>query len=369
MFGLRGFPLQIEREFIAIGLVADGMGVGVRAPLKGLALLRLPDAARAMVAFQVVSKLRGKFTLDDAVQAIGGLVLHNPANNVGNAPDGWITVIEARAFEGMDPLSAFRESIASIRNGDFSRGPLAPIKAEEALQVRHVPPTLVLTQTENAQRRRLGRPQKTTASLLATPQQLFLPDSPAIVQTDENRLHTLAQSKIVRLGELSDFDICLATNDRNAKLGDTNLRSMAKRLISWPMAGLGPVGHRRISLIDAAWVRRGVYKALFEIETSTSIYSGLLRILDLVLAVPNIHIEAYIVAPAERREKFMNELSRESFERLQATCKFVPIERLDEILELVQRYRGKLNDPMGMIAESFDGRDRDKDLIQGSFIA
>jgi hypothetical protein len=51
----------------------------------------------------------------------------------------------------------------------------------------------------------------------------------------------------------------------------------------------------------------------FEIEESTSIYSGLLRLSDLANLVPNIKIQLFIVAPEKRRGKVLEEANRPTF--------------------------------------------------------
>ena len=50
--------------------------------------------------------------------------------------------------------------------------------------------------------------------------------------------------------------------------------------------------------------------AAFEIESTTSIYSGLLRMSDLIAMQPNLNIPLYLVAPNERRQKVFAEVNR-----------------------------------------------------------
>ena len=50
--------------------------------------------------------------------------------------------------------------------------------------------------------------------------------------------------------------------------------------------------------------------AAFEVEHTTSIYSGLLRMSDLLTMQPNIDIKLYLAAPDERFTKFKNEVPR-----------------------------------------------------------
>ena len=47
--------------------------------------------------------------------------------------------------------------------------------------------------------------------------------------------------------------------------------------------------------------------AAFEIESTTSIYSGLLRMSDLLALQPNLALQLYHVAPEERAAKVQQE--------------------------------------------------------------
>jgi len=74
--------------------------------------------------------------------------------------------------------------------------------------------------------------------------------------------------------------------------------------------------------------------AAFEIESTTSIYSGLLRMSDLIAMQPNLNIPLYIVAPDERREKVILEVNRPTFSRLtppmNQICRFISFSALRE---------------------------------------
>ena len=76
------------------------------------------------------------------------------------------------------------------------------------------------------------------------------------------------------------------------------------------------VTNRTIELIDVLWLRGNAIIAAFEIESTTSIYSGLLRMSDLITMQPNLNIPLYIVAPDERRDKVIAEVNRPTFSRL-----------------------------------------------------
>ena len=67
--------------------------------------------------------------------------------------------------------------------------------------------------------------------------------------------------------------------------------------------------NQTIELIDVLWLDGNAIVAAFEIESTTSIYSGLLRMSDLLARQPNISVPLFLVAPDERREKVIQQVS------------------------------------------------------------
>ena len=78
----------------------------------------------------------------------------------------------------------------------------------------------------------------------------------------------------------------------------------------------------------------------FEVESTTSIYSGLLRLNDLVLAQPNNQIRLFVVAPSGRREKVFNQLIRPSFHALADQCEFLSFEMVDDAASRIESLKG-----------------------------
>jgi hypothetical protein len=76
---------------------------------------------------------------------------------------------------------------------------------------------------------------------------------------------------------------------------------------------------RTIENIDVLWLKRSRIVRVFEVEHTTAIYSGLLRMADLCALQPNIAdtLPLHIVAPLERREKVFSEILRPVFSLLE----------------------------------------------------
>jgi hypothetical protein len=87
-----------------------------------------------------------------------------------------------------------------------------------------------------------------------------------------------------------------------------------------------------IENIDVIWLRGEHVVAAFEVEHSTSIYSGLLRMSDLVASVPNLTVSLYIVAPQQRAQAVQGEVARPTFAALPVPlariCGFISYEQL-----------------------------------------
>jgi type II restriction enzyme len=79
------------------------------------------------------------------------------------------------------------------------------------------------------------------------------------------------------------------------------------------------VGLDSVRLIDVVWIDEagGQVAAPFEVEHSTSIYSGIVRMLDLALgAAIGTGSTMFLVAPDDRREDVLRQLRRPAFSRV-----------------------------------------------------
>jgi hypothetical protein len=102
-----------------------------------------------------------------------------------------------------------------------------------------------------------------------------------------------------------------------------------------------------IERIDVLWLKGRAIQRAFEVEHTTSVYSGILRMADLLALQPNMDIRLHIVAPDARRQKVFDEIRRPVFSLLERQplaeiCTFLSYDAVREIGEL--RHLGHLSD-------------------------
>ncbi len=160
---------------------------------------------------------------------------------------------------------------------------------------------------------------------------------------DATSSHTEIQFLLLQLGVDLGFKPWVARNDRN--------RSYKKKALSdhFSFEKKLPVQFdeattRTIEYIDVLWLQGNAIVAAFEVESTTSIYSGLLRMSDLISMQPNISMPLYLVAPDERRDKVFLEVNRPTFSKLSPplaeVCRFIAFttlrKKIGEIAPLVR---------------------------------
>lgn len=151
-------------------------------------------------------------------------------------------------------------------------------------------------------------------------------------------LHTEIQYLLLHLGEQMGFDVWVARNDQNREVDGQKFIEHFRLKPSLPLQ-FDEATTRTIEYIDVLWLRKNAIVAAFEVESTTSIYSGLLRMSDLVSMQPNLSIPLYLVASENRRNKVFEEVNRPTFSRLSPPlvdmCRYIAFETLTEKLSAV----------------------------------
>jgi hypothetical protein len=161
------------------------------------------------------------------------------------------------------------------------------------------------------------------------------------VQTRSTTDHEEIQWLLLKLGSDMGLDVWVARNDRGRSYNGHAFRNLRGIREDLPRQ-FDESTSRTIELIDVLWLQSHAIVAAFEIESTTSIYSGLLRMSDLVAMQPNLNIPLYIVAPDERANAVCREINRPTFAKrtppLRDVCKFISFSTLRENVIQVAPY-------------------------------
>lgn len=160
----------------------------------------------------------------------------------------------------------------------------------------------------------------------------ILSTAPGVAATHEE-----IQWLLLSAGSRMGLDVWVASNDRNKSYNGNRFRDIKNLKETLPRQ-FDDATNRTIALIDVLWLNGDAIAAAFEVEHTTSIYSGLLRMADLVSMQPNLKIHLFIVAPDERKGKVFSEINRPTFSRLKPPlpeiCRFIPYSELKKEIEL-----------------------------------
>jgi hypothetical protein len=130
------------------------------------------------------------------------------------------------------------------------------------------------------------------------------------------------------------MQIWLPRSDRGAVLKELN-EEFSRPLDRLPL-NYDETTLRTVEQIDVLWLKGRSIRRAFEVEHTTSVYSGILRMADLLALQPNMDIKLHIVAPAARREKVLQELRRPVFSLLERgplseSCTYLSYDSVREI--------------------------------------
>jgi type II restriction enzyme len=129
-------------------------------------------------------------------------------------------------------------------------------------------------------------------------------------QHHQDETHARMQLLLTKLGKALGYDVLVASNDRGKSvLGE---KFSFHCLCSLPDLAVSDDVAATIALIDILWFEKGTNRVAcaFEVEKSTSIYSGLLRLADLTLSLPDHAIKIFLVAPDDREKEVLAQLKR-----------------------------------------------------------
>ena len=134
-----------------------------------------------------------------------------------------------------------------------------------------------------------------------------------LAEHKEESEHTQIQYLLIKIGRALKYDVYVARNDRHRSYDGQAFALLT--LPELPQVGWPPEVMETVGLIDVIWLKPGTGEIVsaFEVEKSTSIYSGILRLEDLARSIPDCICKFYLVAPNRREKEVMAQLARPAF--------------------------------------------------------
>lgn len=157
--------------------------------------------------------------------------------------------------------------------------------------------------------------------------------------------HTEIQWRLLELGSKMGMSVWAPIADRNRQWERKRVGDVPRLLSSLPRQ-FDHATMRIISYIDVIWLEKDAIIAAFEVEHTSPVYSGLLRMADLMTMQPNLQINWFLVAPEQRFDKFAGEIARPTFcglrQPLHQVCRFLSYKKLIQRLGAAEDFLNHL---------------------------
>ena len=143
------------------------------------------------------------------------------------------------------------------------------------------------------------------------------------------------QAKVAQIGAEMGFYVWVPRNDRQRVQERVPIGFHEKFLKKLPL-NYDDTTLKTIEQIDILWLKGRSIARAFEIEHTTAIYSGLLRMADLLALQPNMDIRLHIVASEERRDQVLGQIKRPVFSLLDRgplykQCTYLSYDSINEL--------------------------------------
>ncbi len=143
------------------------------------------------------------------------------------------------------------------------------------------------------------------------------------------------QALLAEIGERLNYKIWIPRSDRTRVLAKWKPIHNNSLLEELPLVFDGPT-LKVIENIDILWIKRHSIVRAFEVEGTTAIYSGILRMADLLSLQPMLDIKIHIAAPAERRDAVFEQINRPVFAfmekgPLSELCTYIAYDSIKEL--------------------------------------
>ena len=185
-------------------------------------------------------------------------------------------------------------------------------------------------------RTRSVSPAPDTSSSVSEDEETYIPPSSDefTIPTDD-RVSIRYQAKVAEIGARMGFRIWIPRSDR-ARVLEYVPESLHSLFLDTLPLTYDNKTLKTIENIDVLRLKGTAMARAFEVEHTTAIYSGLLRMADLLEQQPNMDIRLHIVAPSDKRARVLREINRPAFLRvgrgpLFEQCSYLSYESVDAL--------------------------------------
>ena len=151
------------------------------------------------------------------------------------------------------------------------------------------------------------------------------------------------QAKVAQIGARMGFKIWVPRSDKARVLEHIPPGGMALEFLEELPLNYDDTTIKTVEQIDILWLKGRSIARAFEVEHTTAVYSGILRMADLLALQPNMDIRLHIVAPDDRRDRVLREIRRPVFSLLDRgplyeQCSFLSYESIDSLADTQYLY-------------------------------
>lgn len=156
---------------------------------------------------------------------------------------------------------------------------------------------------------------------------------------DEN-LHSEMQYHLLKIGKSLGYDVCCASNDKSKSFSGNNFSFIC--LPDFPQINTDAETASTIKLIDVLWFQQNTNNviAAFEVEKSTSIYSGILRLTDLSYTIADGDEALYLIIPDKREKDVQLQLSRPAIKNNKVSIRYILFSELQKNCDALCKFGG-----------------------------
>ncbi|MEW5800447.1 MAG: hypothetical protein AB1728_15740, partial [Bacteroidota bacterium] len=144
-----------------------------------------------------------------------------------------------------------------------------------------------------------------------------------VSEHEQESLHTEMQWHLLKIGHALGYEVMPAANDRSKSYSGYDFSFLSRT--DFPTLEINPDTASTIQLVDVLWFEMKTAKIVsaFEVEKSTSIYSGILRLSDLAFSLNDHQTALYLIIPDKREREVLLQLKRPSFQNQNILVKYI----------------------------------------------